>query len=177
MSSPYAPLLAHIARYVALTPTEADLLQTYLTRQTIARKEHLLSEGQVCTANYFVLRGCLRTYLVNEKGSEQTILFGIENWWLTDYASLDMQTPSQFFIQAVETTEVVLFEKRVQEEVLRQLPQLERYFRILLQKSAAAALFRIKFLFSLSGRRATIISTALFRGLCSGCRSICWLLI
>lgn len=151
VSSLYAPLLAHIARYVALTTAEADLLQTYLTQQSIGRKEHLLTEGQVCMANYFVLRGCLRTYLVNEKGSEQTILFGIENWWLTDYASLDMQTPSQFFIQAVETTEVVVFEKRVQEEVLRQLPQLERYFRILLQKSAAAALFRIKFLFSLSG--------------------------
>ena len=151
VSSPYAPLLAHIARYVALAPAEAELLQTYLTRQTIGRKEHLLTEGQVCTANYFVLRGCLRTYLGNEKGSEQTILFGIENWWLTDYASLDMQTPSQFFIQAVETTEVVVFDKRVQEEVLSRLPQLERYFRILLQKSAAAALFRIKFLFRLSG--------------------------
>ncbi|WP_277229315.1 Crp/Fnr family transcriptional regulator [Hymenobacter sp. YC55] len=144
-------MLAHIARYVTLTTADADLLQTYLRQQTIARKDYLLTEGQVCTANYFVLRGCLRTYLVNEKGSEQTIQFGIENWWLTDYASLDLQTPSQFFIQAVETTEVVVFDKRVQEEVLSQLPQLERYFRILLQKSAAAALFRIKFLFSLSG--------------------------
>jgi CRP-like cAMP-binding protein len=147
----YAALLAHIARYVPLTATEADTLQTYLRRQCIARKDHLLTAGQVCPANYFVLRGCLRTYLTSEKGNEQTIQFGIENWWLTDYASLDTQTPSRFFIQAVETTDVVVFDKRVEEEVFRQLPQLERYFRILLQKAVAAAAFRITFLFGLSG--------------------------
>ncbi|TGD83245.1 Crp/Fnr family transcriptional regulator [Hymenobacter wooponensis] len=147
----FASLLAHIGQYVGLSEAEADLLQTYLGHRTIARKEHLLTEGQVCSATYFVQQGCLRTYLVNEKGTEQTIQFGIENWWLTDYASLDNQEPSQFYIQAVESTEVIVFEKRVQEEVLRQLPQLERYFRILLQKSAAAALFRVKFLYTLSG--------------------------
>jgi len=147
----YAPLLAHIARYVSLTPAEAETLLSYLKPQTLARKEFLLTEGQVCPANYFVLRGCLRTYLLNEKGGEQTTQFGIENWWLTDYASFDNHTPSQFFIQAVENTEVVVFERRVQEEVFRCVPPLERYFRILLQKSAAAAQFRIKFLFSLSG--------------------------
>lgn len=151
MSSPFAPLFAHIARYVPLSAAEADTLQTYLTRQTIARKEHLLTEGQICPANYFVLRGCLRTYLATEKGNEQTIQFGIEDWWLTDYASLDTQTPSQFYIQAVENTEVVVLDRRVQEEVFSRLPQLERYFRLLLQKSTAAALFRIKFIFSLSG--------------------------
>lgn len=147
----YGPLLAHIAQYVSLSEAESALLQTYLGHQTIARKEHVLVEGQVCTANYFVLRGCLRTYLVNEKGTEQTIQFGIENWWLTDYASLDNQVPSQFYMQATENAEVVVLEKRVQEELFRQLPQLERYFRILLQKAAAAALFRVKFLYSLSG--------------------------
>ncbi|UOQ54773.1 Crp/Fnr family transcriptional regulator [Hymenobacter cellulosivorans] len=147
----YESLLAHLARYVTLTEAEATLLCSYLRVQTLSRKQHLLREGQVCGANYFVLRGCLRTYLVSEKGTEQTILFGIENWWLTDYASLDTGQPSQFHIQAVEATEVVVFGQDVQEEVFRQLPQLERYFRLVLQRAAAAALFRIKFLYSMSG--------------------------
>ncbi|TGE07640.1 Crp/Fnr family transcriptional regulator [Hymenobacter fodinae] len=147
----YTALFAHIAQYVPFSDADATLLQPYLGHQTVARKEHLLTEGHVCTANYFVRQGCLRTYLVTEKGTEQTIQFGIENWWLTDYASLDNHLPSQFNIQAIENTEVVVLEQRVQEEVFRQLPQLERYFRVLLQKSAAAALFRLKFLYTLSG--------------------------
>ncbi|HEX8350139.1 MAG TPA: hypothetical protein VF598_09250 [Hymenobacter sp.] len=43
-----------------------------------------LTEGQVCSANYFGRRGCQQTYLLNEKGGEQTIRFVIESWWLTD---------------------------------------------------------------------------------------------
>lgn len=147
----YAQLLAHIARYVALTPAEADLLCSYLRHQTVPRKGLLLREGQVCPASYFVLRGFLRTYVLTEKGTEQTLQFSIENWWLADYASLAAQAPSQYYFQAVEEVVVVAFDQPIQEDVFRQLPQLERYFRLVLQRAAAAALFRGKFLFSLSG--------------------------
>ena len=147
----YAPLLAHIARYVALSPQEEALLVSYLRTQQIARKGFLLTEGQVCPASYFVLRGCLRTYFVSEKGTEQIIQFSIENWWVADYTSLDTRTPSAYYIQAIEATEVVVFDQQVQEEVFRQLPKLERYFRLILQRVAAATQFRVKFLFGLSG--------------------------
>ncbi|MCB2409808.1 Crp/Fnr family transcriptional regulator [Hymenobacter lucidus] len=147
----HQPLLAHITRYVPLTAAEGAWLVAQLPVQTLARKELLLTEGQVCGANYFILRGCLRTYLTTEKGTEQTVQFGIENWWQTDYASLDTQQPSQFNIQAVEPTMVVVFGCGVQEEVFGRLPQLERYFRLVLQRVAAATLFRFKFLYSLSG--------------------------
>ena len=145
------PLLAHIARYVSLTPEEAAVLVSYLRTQAIARKDFLLREGQVCPASYFVLRGCLRTYFLSEKGAEHIIQFSIENWWVTDYASLDAHMPSAYTIQGLEPTEVAVFDQPVQEEVLRRLPQLERYFRLILQRTVAAARFRNKFLFGLSG--------------------------
>jgi CRP-like cAMP-binding protein len=147
----YTPLLAHIARYVTLSPEEEALLVSYLHTQSIARKGFLLTERQVCSASYFVLRGCLRTYFVSEKGTEHIIQFSIENWWVADYTSLDTRTPSAYYIQAIEPTEVVVFGQQVQEEVLRKLPKLERYFRLILQRVAAAAQFRVKYLFDLSG--------------------------
>jgi CRP/FNR family transcriptional regulator len=147
----YTRLLAHIARFVALTPAEEDLLVSYLHTQTIARKDFLLCEGQVCPASYFVLQGCLRTYFVSEKGTEQIIQFSIENWWVTDYASMGLHSPTPYTVQAIEPTEVVVFDQQVQEEVFRQLPILERYFRLILQRVVAAAQFRNKFLFGMSG--------------------------
>ena len=147
----YAPLLAHITRYVSLTDAEAALLPIYLKPLTVSRKDHLLMEGQVCPANYFVVQGCLRMYFLTSKGAEQTMQFAIEHWWLADYASLDTHTPSQFFIQAVEPTQVLLLEHRMQEELFAQVPQLERYFRLVLQRAAAAAQYRVRSLFSLTG--------------------------
>ncbi|OUJ74107.1 Crp/Fnr family transcriptional regulator [Hymenobacter crusticola] len=147
----YAPLLAHIARYVTLAPAEIDLLLSYLRHQAIARKDFLLTAGQVCPANYFVLKGCVRTYFLTEAGKEHTTYFSIENWWVADYASLSAHSPSDFYLQAVEDVEVAALDPQAQEEVLRRLPQLERYFRIIFQRAMTAAQFRFKFLFGLSG--------------------------
>jgi CRP-like cAMP-binding protein len=147
----FPSLFAHIARYVALTSAEEVLLQGYVSHQRLARHDLLLLEGQVCLASYFVLQGSLRTYFLADDGTEHTTQISAENNWVTDYKSLDAGAPSQYFIQAVEPTEVIVFSQRVQDEVLRLLPKLERYFRLLLQRSTAAAQFRVKLLFSLSG--------------------------
>lgn len=76
--------------------------------------------------------------------------FAIENWWITDYLSYHNNTPSHFYIQAVENCDVIAIEKSVCECLLIQIPKLERYFRIVSQKSFGAAQMRIKFLFTMS---------------------------
>jgi CRP/FNR family transcriptional regulator len=134
----YPELLAHIARYVALTPAEAQLVGEHFTQQTLPRKAHLLEAGQPCAASYFVLQGCLRLYFVTEKGAEQITRFALENWWLADYTSLLSQRPSEFYIQAVEPTTVAVLSYSQQEALLAQVPALERYFRLVLQRAAAA---------------------------------------
>lgn len=145
------PLFAHIRRYVPLSETEAGLLASHLKHRSVPRKGFLLREGQPCTANYFILKGCCRMYMVTEEGHEQTIQFAIDHWWLSDYTSLEAQGPAQFFIQAIEATEIVQLERSVQDRLFEQLPQLERYFRIILQRAYAATLMRIQYMFTLSG--------------------------
>lgn len=134
----YAALLAHIARYVTLTPAEAERVGDYFTCQTVPRRAHLLEAGQHSSDSYFVLQGCLRLYFITEKGTEQTTQFALENWWLADYGSLLSGQPSKYYIQAVEPTVVAVLDYARQEELLAQVPALERYFRLLLQRVAAA---------------------------------------
>lgn len=134
----YAELLAHIARYVALTPAEAQLVGAYFSQQAVPRKAYLLEAGQPCAASYFVLQGCLRLYFITEKGAEQITQFALENWWLTDYSSLLSRQPSLFYIQAVEPTTVAVLDYPRQEALLAEVPALERYFRLMLQRVAAA---------------------------------------
>lgn len=147
----YAPLLAHIARYVALTEAEQQALLAVLRTQPLARKEHLLRQDEVCTASYFVLQGCLRMYFLTDKGTEQITHFALENWWLADYTSLSQHAPSRFCIQAVEPSVVVVLDGPQQEAVLAQVPALERYFRLMMQRAAAAAQTRLLFFFGMSG--------------------------
>lgn len=146
----YTALFAHIEKFVTLEASEINLLGSVLSLSSIKKKDHVLQEGQVCNTLYFIVKGCMRQYIINSKGTEQTLQFGIESWWITDYLSYHNHVPSHFYIQAVENSEVIALEQSVLESVLIQVPKLERYFRIVSQKSFGAAQMRIKFLFTMS---------------------------
>jgi len=144
-------IVTHIKKHVNLDPAEEDALISSLTLRDVKKKEHLLRQGEVCNENYFIIKGCFRLYIITPKGVEQVIQFGIENWWLTDYVSFKTGLPSEFYIQAVESSQVVVLHKNVHEELFQKLPQLERYFRIVAEKAYSAQLMRIHYIFNLTG--------------------------
>jgi CRP-like cAMP-binding protein len=144
----YPELFAHIKRYVQLTPAEEQLLCEKLEPKKLKKKEFLLEAGKHCHGNYFVVKGCLRLYFVNNKLNEQIIQFGIENWWITDYDGLMSKQASTCYIQAIEPSEVLLLNEKNQAMLFEQIPHLETYFRIMMQKAYVAAQRRIGFIFN-----------------------------
>jgi CRP/FNR family transcriptional regulator len=143
-------LLDHIQRFVTLLPAEEKILLTSGQYKKVKRKEHLLNEGQVCTNNYFVSRGCLRMYIQTMDGEERIVQFGIDNWWITDYTSFDTQKPSCFNIQAVEDSEIVAINKQTMDQLFKSIPSLERYFRVVLQRAFSASVMRMHYIFDQS---------------------------
>jgi CRP-like cAMP-binding protein len=143
-------ILIHISKFISLDPNETDLLLSGLSFEKFKKKEHLLEAGKSAHNQYFVANGCLRLYIVNDKGNEQTLQFAIENWWLADFLDFHNNQPSSFFIQAVEDCEIVVLSKENMDDLLEKIPKLERYFRLCYQKTAGAAQMRIKYLFTMS---------------------------
>lgn len=143
-------LLLHIRKFVSLSEAEEQLITSALQYRAVKKKGYLLEEGQRCTANYFIVKGCCRMYFITEAGTEQIVQFGIDNWWITDYLSFDSGKVSGFYIQAVEPSEIVQMDKSVQEELLHRVPQLERYFRVILQRAFGAAQMRIQYIYGMS---------------------------
>lgn len=141
---------AHINKFVKISDEEFnDIIQFFQLKKT-GKKENLLDEGEVCKSNYFVLKGILRKFFINEKGIEQTTEFAIENWWMTESFSYLNQSKTEFYIQAVEKTELLLLGREQQEKLLNQHPVMEKYFRCVYQKAYAAAQMRIKYLYDFS---------------------------
>jgi CRP/FNR family transcriptional regulator, anaerobic regulatory protein len=143
-------IIEHIRKYVKLSEEEAQILQTHLKLVKLKKKDYLFKEGEICKANYFIEKGCLRLFFINEKGGEQITQFAIENWWITDYQSFDSHIPSVFSLQAIEDTEVLSLNFHKQDQLYKELPQLEHYFRIVLQRAYAASQLRIKYLYDFS---------------------------
>jgi CRP/FNR family transcriptional regulator len=147
----FSALITHIQKYISLTANEQEILKQYLKYETVQKKHFLLTEGDQCNAEYFVIEGCLRMYFIKDSGVEQITQFGIDNWWISDYTSLTLRTPSQFYIQAVQQSKIVALKQDKQDELFDRMPKLEHYFRRIYQRAYAAAQTRLVFHSELSG--------------------------
>lgn len=140
----------HLTKYLKLSEEDLNNILGYFTHAQFKKKENLLTEGKTCDNIFFVEKGLLRLFFINDKGIEQTTHFAMENWWMADYASFESKKPSSFNIQAVEKTDVLCLSYLQQEALLQAYPQLERYFRLIHQRAHAASQFRIRWLYDLS---------------------------
>lgn len=130
----YQALLDNIAKYVLLDIEEKNVLEAFFQEKAIAKKTLLLREGEICKFEYYILKGCIRTFYVSESGIEVTLQFGMEDWWVSDIASFCEQIPSRLFIEALEDCDVLVLTSSTKEALLQKVPKLEHYFRLLVQK-------------------------------------------
>ncbi len=143
-------LLQHIRKYIDLSASDELVINKYINTVHLKKKEFLLLEGNICKDLYFVEKGCLRMFFINKKDSEQITQFAQEGWWLSDYMSFMNNTSSNYYIQSIEKTEIVFISNPRFEELLKELPKIERYFRIVMQKATAAAQHRSKLMYEMS---------------------------
>lgn len=143
-------LKEHITQHISIEEEVIDSILSYFSFQSYDKKACLLHEGQHCKSLYFVKKGCLRLFFIDDKGNEQTIQFAIEDWWMTDLTAFHGGKLAEFNIQAVEFTEVMEIDKISLEELLKEFPQMERYFSKIYQRAYAASLMRVKHIFTFS---------------------------
>jgi CRP-like cAMP-binding protein len=143
-------LIQHIRKYIDLSDSEVLVFNEYFETHKLAKKQFILQEGKVCKHLYFVEKGCLRMYFVNKKAVEQIAQFALDGWWISDYQSFINHTPSEYYIQTIEESIIVSIDNQKFNELLNELPKLERYFRKIMQKSIAEAQLRSKLLYEMS---------------------------
>ena len=131
-------LFENISKKIDLTTDEQQLLQTFFIPKKLRKKQYLLQEGDVARYLAFVEKGFLRSYTVDEKGSEHIIEFAFEGWWMGDSFSMLTGEPSAYNIDALEDSELLLLTKQAEEEMMEKIPKMERFFRLLLQNHLIA---------------------------------------
>jgi CRP-like cAMP-binding protein len=138
-------LLDHLNNYIKVSDdTKARISQSFRTH-ILPKKKIILKEGEPCAQMYFVAKGCLRMYYFDEKGTEHTIQFALENWWMTDLDAFHKKGSASVNIQSVENTTLLGITKHDFDSLLEKHPELEKYFRHIYERAYAASLTRMKY--------------------------------
>lgn len=77
---------------------------------SIPSKTILLEEGKVAEKLYLIRKGCLRLFFYNA-GKDITFQFFFEGNFVASFDSLYKRTPSLFYLESIEPTELVVIKR------------------------------------------------------------------
>lgn len=124
-----------VAEIISISEEEFDFCKALFQPKKLRKKRFLLGEGDVCKYTAFVEKGLLRSFVIDERGTEYILQFSLEGWWVADLASFLTEDRSQYNIEALEDCELLLINKASWSLLLDKVPAFERYFRILIEKN------------------------------------------
>ena len=133
----------YLKEQASLSNDDIDMMRVKSIEKTLRRKEILVHQGEVCRYKIFVTKGLLRSYTTREDGSEHIMHFSPENTWFTDPESFANAAPSNYTIEALENSEVILWTKNDLRYLVNSIPGLKAYFDALIYKAGTTLRHRI----------------------------------
>ena len=138
-------LIAYIENLLATRLPEEDiaLIKSAFLPKTLRKHQYLLQEGEVCRTAGFVSKGALKQYTIDDSGKENILGLFIENWWVGDRESFFNDTPSPYYIDAFEPSELLVLTKEDYLQKLSTRPFMSELTRALSDKQAIRLLKRV----------------------------------
>ena len=137
-SSAFGVLRAYLAKRAVFNEDDFAVVRRAFIDKRLRAGEFLQRGGDITTHAAFIASGCLRNYVIDAKGKEHIVQFAPETWWLADSNSLQNGTPSQYFIDAIEDSELLLIDAPSHQRLVDNVAAYGAAFRSGLQKHSAA---------------------------------------
>ena len=127
-----------------LSEDDKHLLMAHFKPKKLRKRQYFLQEGDVCKYIGFIVKGSARTFTVDEKGHEHILKLSLEKWWLADFESFYLLTPSRFNIEALEDLEVLQSTNAQIEEFLKDIPAFSAMANVISQNYTIANQKRVQ---------------------------------
>lgn len=118
-------------------PEDFSFMEIVFLPRHLKALEFLQRAGEVAAYATFVATGCLRSYVIDSNGEEHIVQLAPATCWLADSISLGARTPSQYFYQAIEDSELLLIDPMSHQMLVQRIPSYAASFQAALQHPSA----------------------------------------
>jgi CRP/FNR family cyclic AMP-dependent transcriptional regulator len=98
----------------------------------VKRQKHqfVLQAGDEVKYSYWVVKGCVRSYVTDDAGKEHILQFGMENWWISDYSAYYSKGISDIYISCIEDSELLAITVDNYDKLCRELRSMEHFWAV-----------------------------------------------
>ncbi len=138
-------LVHHINEKISgsLSDSDIQLMEETFTFKRLRKHQYLIQSGDVCKLAAFVVKGALKKYTIDSSGRENILELYIENWWAGDKESFMIGTPTPFYIDTYEDSELLIISKEDFVSKLSHLPFINHLNNVLTEKKSFQLMKRL----------------------------------
>jgi len=137
MNSGYQQLEAFIKRIQPLNDEEAGFFVQAFREVKVKKRQYIVQPNFTAKTRHYVVEGAFRSFVVGDSGSDHTISFAIEDWWITDYNSYIFQQPATMFVVALEDSVILQIDYEKEQQLKASNHKFETIFRIMAERGLA----------------------------------------
>ncbi|MGG4461417.1 Crp/Fnr family transcriptional regulator [Brevibacillus porteri] len=128
-------LLKYLTRFTTLSEKEQQAIVEEIVTEEYKKGTILLRQGDVPTKCYFVLKGCVRQYSIDEAGKEVTSQFYTEEQTIVNLGQRKLDQSSAYFLACLEDCTLVVGNLDTVSDMFNKYAQLETMSRKMLEKN------------------------------------------
>jgi CRP-like cAMP-binding protein len=117
-----------ITNYVTLSEADVDAIVSKFKNKAVKKNEFLLKQGETCKDLVFVQKGCLRLYYLKDD-IEVSVWFAFQQSSAIEIYSFISEHPSNYFLQAIEDSEVLYLPKSELNKLYQDQPKMQEMMR------------------------------------------------
>ncbi|HSU29372.1 MAG TPA: Crp/Fnr family transcriptional regulator [Chitinophagaceae bacterium] len=117
-----------ISQYVSLSDAELEDITSKFTSKVVRKNDYLLKQGETCKDLVFVQKGCLRLYYLKDD-IEVSVWFAFQHSSAIEIYSFISENPSNYFLQAIEDSEVLCLAKTELNKLYQSYPKMQEMMR------------------------------------------------
>ena len=122
------PLRSHIEEIISLTDEEFEFVLEHFESINRRKHQYLVQEGEYVDKEYWIIKGCTKSYFLDDNGKEHILRFAMENYWITDYESFVKQVPSKIYIDCLEDCDLLYISFENRDKLTAQMHKMERFW-------------------------------------------------
>lgn len=128
-------LFKYMSKFTSLNDEEQQAIAKEIKMEEFKKGTILLRQGDVPTKCYFVLKGCIRQYSVDEKGKEVTSNFYTEEQAIAVFNNHKLDKSSEYTFACLEDSVLVVGELNTEQDMYSKYTQLEIMTRKMIEES------------------------------------------
>ncbi len=135
--------IKEIFKELSFSDEQIKMIESVFYKVKFKKGDTILKANDKVDYQYYILEGCLRSYHIDTHGKEHTVQFGIKDWWISDYTGFFLTSNAIMTIEVIQDATIYRISRKDKERLYVQIPTIETFFRIKLERAFAAFQKRI----------------------------------